>query len=97
MSNLRRAEEAQFPLPEEFRETLVTAAGNRFFDDLHPLTQASISVVFAERDEEGLRELIETFDRPTVERLALAMDDAVDAVIAEESSYHSWMTSVEIE
>jgi hypothetical protein len=76
------------------RQAFLTRAGNRFFNDLDHPTQQRVSEVFAGQDEEGLKQLVEKYDAPTVEAMSLALDDAVKSVIGDENSYHSWATGV---
>ena len=79
---------------EDMRQKLLTTAGNRFFNDLDHHSQARISEVFASQNEELLKDLINTYDAPTVEAISLALDDAVKGVIGVETSYHSWTTGI---
>lgn len=78
----------------DMRQAFLTRAGNRFFNDLDHPTQQRVSEVFAAQDEDGLKQLVEKYDAPTVEAMSLALDDAVIGVIGEESSYHGWATGV---
>jgi hypothetical protein len=92
----RRASQPDTPSfsQADVRQAFLTRAGNRFFNDLDRPTQTRVSKVFARQDVEGLRQLVDTYDATTVEGIALALDDAVEAVIGEESSYHSWTTDI---
>ncbi len=78
----------------DMRQASLTRTGSTFFKGLDSLSQQRVSEIFAAQDEDGLKKLLQQYDTVTIEAISLALDEAVQGVIGEDSSYHDWATGV---
>ncbi len=79
---------------EDARRTFLTGAGRKFLNDLdHPI-QDGIIEVFLSQDVDRFRQLANTYDGPTLEAISFALDDALQGVMGEKGSNHSWAVGV---